>query len=672
MPAVISLLSLGLASVVQPGPAAQREYAFHGEISQVVLENYLSRSLEYLGLCSEGSSGPAPCLDDTLAMIQDIEPKFIGRAAYAWDCPVDDEVHYRLAAENAARVHAIDPEIILQACVFETAYSNRAPEAEERLERDFSPGGVEDIPIPAWVFEEYGMEPEDRSFRYEDMIYADGHMRNMWVPGGSVPDITTREAQLWFFYRAVRYIDAGYEAVHFGQAQIMARDDPEFAVWDDLLGRVRRYASGHARRGYVLCDAHLSVDRRSFGAKVGDRLLWDFIGFPLRPAEGEQPLEGRLEVGYLDSLYGKAPGGIHPSGWACDTVPQLYEFDNCHSGLTDAGSVFIWGADESTWLANLPMEERHEFLEYAYEWIWTHSPHGYLQMPGRRPAFVPVTDPSRWMYICNPATETCPKGFGDAGAMARIWSQPRYQDTTDRPDDVAVPRPPAPAGVSPGLVGRWTFEEAQRHGGMTTIPGEAAEGPELVVRRGRSLEMLRALYLAHGGHQSEADRAEGRRLLEELAEAAPDPFIDAPGGRAYAFDGSSYLEADGPELAAPRMALSVRVRIDDFDESFVLVDRHEWPRAGYYIKFHAPGDELYGEVFDGSEGRKVVQFRGVRAGQWHRLDLVADGEILTARVDGEITDQCLAGSVIPADRPLTIGYACHGIAVAEMEYRALP
>jgi hypothetical protein len=469
MPAAAALLAL--CSAASP-------YAFNGPIPQAVLERYLARSLQTLGLCSEGSSGPAPGFDDSLRMVRRTGAKFLGRAAYAWDCPADDERHFRIAHENAARVHAQDPEAILQACVFETAYSSKSPEALERARKGSPQAGVEDVPIPAWVFREFGDEPEVRNFRYEEMLYPDGRMRNLWMPGGSVPDITRRETQYWFLYRARRYIDAGYEAIHFGQVQLVGQRDEGWRCWAAVVARTRRYAALHARRKWVLCDGHFVMNRPDPGVIFNGTFLWDFLGFPLRPVETAEPLGAELRADYLDTMYGRAPGGIHPAGWRCAEIPQLYEVDNCMTGLSDAGGVFLWGADEATWLANLPDERRRAFLDYAYRWVRDHTRSGHFQMPGRRPATVPVTAPKLWFYNANDRSQAFPDGLGDEAAIRSAW---------DRAAD--NPRKPVPA------------------------PAATAPAP---LPRKRPVAWFAAVYRAYGIMQSDEERRRGREELAKL------------------------------------------------------------------------------------------------------------------------------------------------------------
>src|SRR3546814_4098307 len=112
------------------------------------------------------------------------------------------------------------------------------------------------------------------------MLNPDGVLVNHWGVGASVPDISQLETRMFFYYMACRYMEAGIEALHFGQAELMAMTDRDnnYAAWRDLLQKVRSAASELARRGTVLCDAHLP----NGGISVDGHLLFDFVSFPLR------------------------------------------------------------------------------------------------------------------------------------------------------------------------------------------------------------------------------------------------------------------------------------------------------------------------------------------------------------------------------------------------------
>jgi hypothetical protein len=161
--------------------------------------------------------------------------------------------------------------------------------------------------VPDWAFRALGRPVEKRNFRYADMLYPDGRRRNQWGRGSSVPDVSRPETKLWFYFLAASYIDLGFEAIHFGQAELMNGNDRSLEHWSQILSLVRAYAAEHARRHLVLCDAHVP----SGGLVCDGRLLFDFHSFPLRIKEvPDKPqgscLEGRLLRRHLWSEQGRS------------------------------------------------------------------------------------------------------------------------------------------------------------------------------------------------------------------------------------------------------------------------------------------------------------------------------------------------------------------------------
>ena len=374
-------------------------YAFDGSISREVLDNYLSRAITFMDLLSGRGN-----TEDNIRMLTNVGAKFAGRVLYRWGGEAGLEPLLAAAKPIAAKVHAADPEIILQAAVFEIVTTQ-----------------VNAIPIPKRVFEEFGLEPEERNFRYSDMLYPEGAWQNdHWSTGASVPDMSRIETRMWFVYTVMRYIDTGIEAIHFGQVEIMDDRDPDHAHWRDMLHRVRTYAAKYARRHVVLCDAHVP----SGGIVHDGRLMFDFHSFPLRIEEvADSPEEGILQMGYLDSIFGRSKGGLTPSGWACESAPFIVELDNFersgHEG-ENHGHHWIWGYDEICWFARQSEDYRNRWLEYAWLWIREHDPNGYLQMPGSRCLAVPA-DGKGW-YWANTRSGAVPDGFSQENTIKTIWS----------------------------------------------------------------------------------------------------------------------------------------------------------------------------------------------------------------------------------------------------------
>src|SRR5262245_57967455 len=99
-------------------PAFGRDYRFDGRMSEEVLRNYLSRSITMMYLLTGGGN-----LDDNIRMMTNCGVKFAGRAVHNWGREQGGESNlpnkFAQAKASGLRVHAADPEIILQACIFE-------------------------------------------------------------------------------------------------------------------------------------------------------------------------------------------------------------------------------------------------------------------------------------------------------------------------------------------------------------------------------------------------------------------------------------------------------------------------------------------------------------------------------------------------------------------------
>src|SRR5437764_7763236 len=286
----------GVAMTAEQVGSARRPggYEFDRTISRPVLENYLSRSI-----CIEGLlNGRGPLTDD-IRMITNCGAKYIARALCLWGAENNFLADIERAKKEAPQVLAADPEIVLEACVFETV----GPK-------------VSQIAIPDWVFKDLGQPVEQRNFRYEDMIYPPGQRRRMG--NAQVPDESRMETQLWFYYQAASYIDIGCEGIHFGQVEIMNRNDRGNTNWFHLISLVRDYAAKHARRHMVLCNGHVPTG----GLMHEGNPILDFHAFPLRIKETpDKPQEAILQAGFTDSIYGRSKGGKPFSGWTCENLP---------------------------------------------------------------------------------------------------------------------------------------------------------------------------------------------------------------------------------------------------------------------------------------------------------------------------------------------------------------
>ncbi|HTL17862.1 MAG TPA: hypothetical protein VL793_11540, partial [Patescibacteria group bacterium] len=367
-PAVDFIISNAVGTAKSSGPTPRQsssipvDYRFDRTISRQVLENYLSRSITVEGLVNGRGD-----LKDNIRMLKSIGAKYLGRALCLWGAENNFLSNVERARQQIPQVLAADPDMIVEGCVFETV----------------SPK-VNDIEIPDWVFTALGQPVEKRNFRFDDIIYPEGQRRAMGR-NAQVPDVSRTETQMWFYYQAASYIAAGCEAIHFGQVEIMNKNDRDNAHWEHLLTLVRAYAAQHARRHMVLCNGHVPTG----GLMRNGKPLLDFNAFPLRVMETpDKPKEAILKVGFSDGIYGRSKGGQTCSGWTCEHLPYLVEFDNYgvsrHPGEPNAKGEFnwVWGYDEITWFAHQSSQYRAEWLQYAWDWVRKTDTNAFLEMPG--------------------------------------------------------------------------------------------------------------------------------------------------------------------------------------------------------------------------------------------------------------------------------------------------
>jgi hypothetical protein len=463
-----------------PDPPPQTDFTFNGSMSKDVLRAYASRSVTSWLLMT--GDQPDPIFEEDLRMTLRIGAKYLGRAAsYSWSgnmsaAQIDE--HFKQAKAGAAIIHQADPEIILEAGVFEIAYQ----------------GTVNATPIPSWVFQDFGLPVVTRNFRYEDVVFPTGHELGpgFWGtgPSGAVPKIANVEAQMYFYYSICRYIDAGFEAFHLGQIELMMnRQNAHDAVeWDRVTTLARAYAKKHARRGVALFDGH--VELNTGGLKVGNRLIMD-----LQPA-GLVPNETQNENGIMKcsvegydkcwlSWIGRSIGGEHPLGWTTDHNISIIEFDNYggngNPGVATPCAFFNWGYDDITWFTLQPESYRNQYLKECSDYFKSH----WLDSQGKQVYFIQPSlrrtitanqtitykpgvyfnesfvmdyfgkerinydyDPQNKTYIltvtgdyrANRQSDGCPNGSGQEDTIREIFIG---KDAPENPEWVKVVLPPA-------------------------------------------------------------------------------------------------------------------------------------------------------------------------------------------------------------------------------------
>lgn len=407
-----------VASPTEPLP--QRSYAFQDTMPREVLENYLSRAVQMESMCTDypgfapSTNLPSPTLAELNAILKaeadflvDVGAKFIGRVAGWWGQWYADRELERLLT-TADYLHTRDPEFILQACVFEVMFTSVHDH----------PAGTGML-IPQWAFDEfYPGQPYRSVFRVrveadhtQGMLFDDSYPTSPTAPGhqldqnGYFLDISRTETQLWVYWRAVRYLDAGCEAIHFGQVDITGDvvANPHNRHWWNVLTRIRDYAAGRkgvyydnvlcrplrqwagrgARRGVVLCDGHTSghlIYQPSAAREV--QLVFDFHSSPLRPysytvsgAVFSAP-QAEIRADFYHAIYRRSRGGYAPlpphEFYA--SAPFLAEFDNVGRAgspavVANEGLPWVRTFDEITWFGGHQAAQGTSFVAGNAFWI---------------------------------------------------------------------------------------------------------------------------------------------------------------------------------------------------------------------------------------------------------------------------------------------------------------
>ncbi|MCQ2184041.1 MAG: hypothetical protein MJY62_01355 [Bacteroidales bacterium] len=387
-----------------------------GKISEAVLNNYLSRAIteaEYLS-CSKFSTDGYYGTPDDERMLLNIGAKFIGRSMYEWGKEVfylDMNVGwFDEAIKKIDSIHEKDPDVFFQAGLFEIVTT-----------------AVDRVPVPYWVFEAFGKKPEKRNFSYSAITKGADARIGIWGVGTCVPNMSNEETQMWFYYKAVRFMEIGIEALHCGQINLMSSfgdSGAGFPGFNKTFSLIRKYAREHNRRGIVLIDAHCT------GYLSGGVNLLDSAAYPIRLKEksGSDHLEAEIVRGYIDSIVGRTISGMTPSGWYTSRLPYLLEFDNFGTSEHEdqpANDHFCWGYDEISWISNCTDKYGAEFVEYAVNYLASNDPMGHLEMPGLRGAVGAKSWKYSWatsVYRCNTRSADCPAGRNLESTIKRLWS----------------------------------------------------------------------------------------------------------------------------------------------------------------------------------------------------------------------------------------------------------
>jgi len=373
--------------------ALTAQYEFNGEMDQQTLERYLARSITMQGLSNVNGEVVITTeqRDSLIQMLGRLDAKFIGRIAGWWSSVRGQTAlrqFFEKTKENVDQIKEEVPDAICQAGIFEVV--------NPLIGSFYFPKELWDtfgVPKPQ------GCETNkyDCRLNYEDMLYEDGTHVGEFNNYSSIPDISRVSTQMWFYFLATKYIDAGCEALHLGQAEKMAKNDPGNANWWKLLKMIRAYAATK-NRGLVLCDAHTDgmyfTPAKDSIQDQEKQLLFDFHSLPARFDEFGDCTSKRHAViirTYPDKhMYNRSKGGRNPLGWICSENPYLVEVDNW--GIQDVvGCAYptpedytVYGWDEISWFGVQSESHRNEIIEYTYWRVRCLDPHGTFQVPGLR------------------------------------------------------------------------------------------------------------------------------------------------------------------------------------------------------------------------------------------------------------------------------------------------
>ena len=357
------------------------DYSFNGPPSEETIEKYLSRGSTCYIFDSVNGGGLSE-FKENLRMLLYTGTKYVQRAycGNAWTISAEQTDLFPLIKSYIKEAHTYDPDIIFEAGVYEIVNT-----------------GVGEFKIPKYVFEAFGLKYEDRCFDVERMVYEDGHHRNTNGTGNHTPDMSRIETQMWFYYRATVFVDLGFESIHLGSTPSMSDVDAQqgYKGWKTVTDKIHEYGKTHARRGWVLLNAHATEMKTPEGELVFDFYAWLLAGsIPDTETAGPATIDHpqRVEIATEDvpyAIYGKTTGGTHPCGYEVERALYVVELDNYGVNAehkdqpwSNFNGMYLWGYDDISWFLQQPDNYRRYWLNYAYTRIDTvDNYYGHITMP---------------------------------------------------------------------------------------------------------------------------------------------------------------------------------------------------------------------------------------------------------------------------------------------------
>ena len=397
-----SRLALGAGAWAAVGRAATSDaYHFDRTISREVLENYLAARSRWRACSTAGATSTT-----TSACSSTPAPSSSAAASASGRGEANLLRNLERAKEQIPKVHAADPEMILQACIFEIVTTQ-----------------VEQVPVPDWAFAALGQPVEKRNFRYADMLYPDGRRKDHWGRQCLRPrrEPAGDEALVLLPGGVVHRPGLRGDPLRPGRDDERQRPRPR-STTPQVLDLVRSYAAKHARRHMVLCDAHVPS-----GGLVRDGQAAH--GLPLVPAAdqgGPRQAAGGDPEGRLLRRHLRPEQGRHDAQRLDVRAPALSGRDRQLGRQPaprqgEAGRHLGLGLRRDH-LVRAPEPEayRNDWLRYAWDWVRKTDPAGHLQMPGSRTMRSPL-DGKRWYYANKPSAAV-PEGYSQEEAIRAIWA----------------------------------------------------------------------------------------------------------------------------------------------------------------------------------------------------------------------------------------------------------
>ena len=315
--------------------------------------------------------------------------------------------------------------------------------------------GLQTVPIPAAVISAFIDElrtPADRSYYLDSLDQPRTNLHFDFFRVARLdwefytPDINLPEAQMWLYYQATAYIDAGFTALHMGQPRLwgqlaklsLAERPAGLRRVTQLMGRIRAYARrrpGSATPFVLLMAEPMSdplnyelstVKFASGSARGQDQLIFDARQAPMRPREVSPQVDAQAGTGNSMACPALEPQGLqrlrctgqylatidpchtynfHPDGGGHSALGATYPGQTPYGVYFDHGASVLrqpngqprpvpvltpgnngtWNWDDAAWFtAALDDSCQADWLVYQFRRVRSFSNgSGFLMMPGR-------------------------------------------------------------------------------------------------------------------------------------------------------------------------------------------------------------------------------------------------------------------------------------------------